>query len=464
MSVNILDLLKDQIGGQLAGNASKFLGESESGVSKALDGIFPSLLGSMVDQAGDDSMMSKLFDMAKGSNFDSLGDIGGLFSGGGSGASNAMNMGGTLLNLLMGNRTGAIIDLISKFAGLKGSTSSSLIKLAAPFLLRTIGKQITGGGLNLGGFKDLLLGQKSNVKAAMPSGLGSLGLFGGAADAAGDAARGAADAGKKVVGGTVDAGKKVVGGAADLVGGAADTTVKAGGSILKWLLPLLLLLGVLGFFGLRTGCDTIDNAASKTADMTEGAVKGTAGAVGDVAKGAAGAVGDAAGAVGDAAGDVAKGAADMVGGAFASVNEAGKKALDAVKFAGGSAGDQMMKYIDGGFKGDGKFTFKNLTFNTGSAAIGGTTGVEVDNLAAILKAYTDVKINVDGYTDNTGNADKNVQLSQARADAVKARLMAKGIGGDRIMTKGNGDANPVGDNSTKEGRAQNRRIEVTITK
>ena len=141
----------------------------------------------MVDQAGDDSMMSKLFDMAKGSNFDSLGDIGGLFSGGGSGASNAMNMGGTLLNLLMGNRTGAIIDIISKFAGLKGSTSSSLIKLAAPFLLRTIGKQISGGGLNIGGFKDLLMGQKDHVKSAMPSGLGSLGLFGGAADAAGDA-------------------------------------------------------------------------------------------------------------------------------------------------------------------------------------------------------------------------------------------------------------------------------------
>ncbi|NOT82262.1 MAG: OmpA family protein, partial [Gallionella sp.] len=58
---------------------------------------------------------------------------------------------------------------------------------------------------------------------------------------------------------------------------------------------------------------------------------------------------------------------------------------------------------------------------------------------------------------------KNVKLSAARAAAVKAYLVKKGVAADRISTKGVGSANPVGDNKTKEGRAANRRVEVTST-
>jgi len=154
----------------------------------------------------------------------------------------------------------------------------------------------------------------------------------------------------------------------------------------------------------------------------------------------------------------------MASSAFANVNEAAKSALGSIKFAAGSAGSQMMDWIDGGFKGDGKVTFKNLNFATGSAAISGATAAEVDNLAAILKAYPDVKLAIDGYTDNTGNADANVALSQSRAEAVKARLVSQGIGGDRISTSGKGAADPVASNDTAEGRASNRRIEATVLK
>ena len=475
MSVNILNLLKDQIGGQLAGSASKYLGESESSVSKALDGIFPSLLGSMVNNTSDEGMMGKLFDMAKGSNFDDISDVSSMFGGGGSKALGAMNMGGTLLNLLMGNKTGAIIDLIAKFAGIKGSTTSSLLKLAAPFLLRTLSKQITGGGLNLGGFMDLLKGQKSHVASALPSGLGSLGFADGIKDVAGDAM----DAGKKVVGGAVnvagdavDAGKKVVGGAADLAGDVGGAAVKTGGSLLKYIIPAILALLVLGFFGRKgcnTGIDAVDKMAEKTMDVTEGATKGAVGVAGDAVKGAAdlakdGAaiVTDAAGDAVDAAGNVVDAAADIAKGAFSNVNEAGKKALDAVKFTAGSAGDQMTNFISNGFKGDNKFIFKNLNFDTGSAKISGQTGTEVDNLAAIMNAYPDMKISVAGFTDNTGDEKKNQQLSLARADAVKARLMARKIAGQRVATAGAGSLHPVADNGTAEGRAQNRRIEVSI--
>ena len=64
-----------------------------------------------------------------------------------------------------------------------------------------------------------------------------------------------------------------------------------------------------------------------------------------------------------------------------------------------------------------------------------------------------------GYTDNTGKKTANMKLSQSRAESVKAWLVKKGIAADRITARGYGPDNPIADNKTKEGRAQNRRIE-----
>jgi len=482
--MNLIDMIKDQVSGSLASNASKFLGEPESGVSKALDGVFPALLGSMISKSEDSSHAGKLFDMVKGADTGILNNIGDLFSGGAGNVASLMNSGSGSLNLLLGNNTGSMIDKVAGFSGLKGSATSSLIKMAAPFLISMVGKVVKEKALDAVGLSKFLGTQKSSVKSAMPAGLLSSlgagflgkgfdavsGIAGGAKNIAGDAvgaagnvAGAAGDAGKKVFGGA----KGMVGGAANMAGGAAGDVANvgkaAGGGIMRFLIPLILILAGLGIW--KSGI--LDKAASATTEMASDA----AGAVGDVADGAADAVGDAASKAGDmagdaagAVGDAAGAVGDAVGSAFAKVDAAGKAALDNIKFGANSAGSQMMAYIDGGFKGDGKFTFKNLTFASGSARIDGTTGVEVDNLAAILAAYPGVKVHVAGYTDSTGDAAKNMQLSNQRANAVKARLMGKNIAGNRISTKGMGAANPVASNDTKEGQAKNRRIEVTIVK
>jgi len=316
-----------------------------------------------------------------------------------------------------------------------------------------VGRYVRKNGLGVSGLMDMLSGQKDHVTAAAPSGwnpLGSAaGLVTGAAGAVTGAAGDVVGAGKKVVGGAADAGKKVVGGAANLAGKGVDAVgdvaggaVKSGGSILRWLLPLFLaLMAAAYFFGFQTGCGAIDSTVDKATDLTETA----AGAVGDVAEGAV-----------DVAGDVAGGAMDLAKGAFGAVNDAALKALDGVEWAAGSIGGQMMDYVKGGFKGDGRFKFNNLTFASGSAAISGTSGSEVDNLAKVLAAYPDSKINIEGYTDNTGNADANVELSKARAEAVKARLIAAGVNAARLTTEGFGAANPTASNDTAEGRKENK--------
>lgn len=110
------------------------------------------------------------------------------------------------------------------------------------------------------------------------------------------------------------------------------------------------------------------------------------------------------------------------------------------------------------------FDTKNIQFVTGTATLTSKGSAEVKKLVTILKAHPEIlKIKIDGYTDNTGKSESNLKLSERRVDAVKAYLAKNGIDVTRVITQGHGDANPIGDNSTAEGRQQNRRVEVNVT-
>lgn len=84
----------------------------------------------------------------------------------------------------------------------------------------------------------------------------------------------------------------------------------------------------------------------------------------------------------------------------------------------------------------------------------------IDRVAALLKNDPALKLEVDGYTDNVGADDYNVKLSQARAASVVAALKADGADVARLSSNGFGPANPIADQSTAEGRAKNRRVEL----
>jgi len=87
---------------------------------------------------------------------------------------------------------------------------------------------------------------------------------------------------------------------------------------------------------------------------------------------------------------------------------------------------------------------------------------ELNNLAGLLKSNKDLIVEIGGYTDSTGTAEYNLQLSEKRALSVVNYLIETGIHQSRLLYKGYGNTSPIGDNITSEGRRMNRRTEVKI--
>jgi len=109
------------------------------------------------------------------------------------------------------------------------------------------------------------------------------------------------------------------------------------------------------------------------------------------------------------------------------------------------------------------FDFDRLVFATDSATLRPESQEQLGNIAAILKAYPNVHIKIGGYTDNSGDAQYNLTLSQDRANGVKDQLVTLGISPDRLEAQGYGEQFPVADNSTQQGRAENRRVSMRVT-
>lgn len=215
------------------------------------------ILGGLTKKAGTSQGAQDIFGAVQKQDdglMDKLGDL----LGGGNHA--ALEKSGTgILDMVFGGNRGGMIGAVSKFLGLDDSMMGKLLTLAAPIVMGVIGKHVKSKALDAVGLGSLLGEQKSFLSSSMPSQLtGALGfgdMLGGATDAlkgAGSAITGAAgDAGQAAMGVAGDAGKAAMGAAGDAgkaAMGAAGDVAGAGGSMMKFLLPLILL-GALGFLG-----------------------------------------------------------------------------------------------------------------------------------------------------------------------------------------------------------------------
>jgi OOP family OmpA-OmpF porin len=108
------------------------------------------------------------------------------------------------------------------------------------------------------------------------------------------------------------------------------------------------------------------------------------------------------------------------------------------------------------------FVLENCNFDNGKSTLQESAYPVLDELVAYMKRKDDDRIELGGHTDNVGNPASNLKLSQDRANTVRDYLVEKGIDPNRIVTKGYGHTKPISKNNTAEGRAENRRTEVTI--
>jgi OOP family OmpA-OmpF porin len=103
-----------------------------------------------------------------------------------------------------------------------------------------------------------------------------------------------------------------------------------------------------------------------------------------------------------------------------------------------------------------------VTFEPNSALIKSSSKITVKNFADFLKRDTSKSVTIEGYTDNSGQRDKNLALSKKRAQAVRSLLIKYGVSASKVEAIGKGDLNPIADNDTENGRRLNRRIEAVI--
>ncbi|QXU49886.1 sodium-translocating pyrophosphatase [Chryseobacterium sp. D764] len=109
------------------------------------------------------------------------------------------------------------------------------------------------------------------------------------------------------------------------------------------------------------------------------------------------------------------------------------------------------------------YTIENLYFETGSSDLKAGYELQLNTLAEILNAYPDLKIKLGGYTDNSGNEDSNLKLSNLRAQTAKLKLLELGVSADRVEAEGYGSQHPVCEaNDTDECKAKNRRIDARV--
>ena len=104
----------------------------------------------------------------------------------------------------------------------------------------------------------------------------------------------------------------------------------------------------------------------------------------------------------------------------------------------------------------------NVTFMTNSADINASFYQVLTSVALVLKEFDKTVVDIAGHADSSGPDDKNLELSQRRAGSVSGYLAGQGINPQRLIATGYGETRPIASNDTAEGRAQNRRVEITL--
>lgn len=424
MSFNLVDAAKGLISSELVNKAGTFFGESDSGISKALSGILPTMLGGLADKTSSTDGAAMVAQLAGEQNQSGILDNLGSFFGNDS--QSLLGKGAGLLSGIFGDKVNGLTNLFSSFSGIKSSSATSLLGMIAPVVLGFLGRHASTNNLNAGGLATLLSSQKDNISKAIPSGLNLGSIFGN----------------------TTNTVKPTVAAATSY---AEETAEKTSGG-LKWLLPLLLLAlsAAAAWYLMGKGCnkpaeEPTTVVAKDTSKVEVPVVVAPVVVTGKV----------------DTSGNYVYELGKMI--TIELPNGAGK-----LEVGENSTENRLYKFLsDANAKIDTAkgnwFEFTNVRFITGGSKIDSASSAQLKNIVAISKGFPTASFKLGGYTDNKGDSVFNVSLSQKRSEAVVTELKKLGSSAKAITgAKGYGPQYPIGDNATAEGKAMNRRVAINV--
>jgi outer membrane protein OmpA-like peptidoglycan-associated protein len=414
MSFNLVDSVKSLFTNDVVRRASTTLNESEGSIQKALTGIIPGSLLGIFQKATTGDAGSILNQAKQLATSDFPGNLMGQLTGAGTAGSGLLK---TVENIFGGNLS-SVASTIANFAGIRSSSASSLLGMATPASLGVLGKYATENNLNTSGFLSFLNEQKNSILNALPSGLNLAGLLG------------ITGLGSKVA----DAGRSTV----QSVRGAADVVEPPRR---KWIVPFILgVAALLLLLYLARGCGARRNEAATipTTDTAAAVPPAPTPARTDTV----------------AVAHPVLGKVVLVTGAQ----------LDAFR---GGIEERLVAFLNdhnAKVSKDQWFDFDDLNFETNSAKITNESMRQVNNIAAIMKAYPKTKIKIGGYTDKTGDNAANKKLSQERAQATLVALENAGVNKSQLVgAEGYGSqfAKAAAD-APDEERRKDRRISINV--
>jgi OOP family OmpA-OmpF porin len=407
----LLDSLEEQTSPDLIRGLASNTGESGDAVQKALQAGSAAILATLASRAQEAGFLNQIMNLI--SSFSTRSAMGATVGGGSSTVSGPAQAGSTFLKMLFGNNLSSILNKIAQFSGMRVSSAGKILSMAAPMVMGTLASKVESEGLSAGGLGNLITAELPSLRSFVPAGL---------------AIRGPSHPRRQ----RVRRRSSVTSRVSQVMKGVRPTTQ-------KWLwsvvLAVLLAGALLRFANRNTPSvnNTVNTAAigsSNGASQASNAASNAAGSLGAFVK------------------------ASIPGGADLNIPENGME-------------NRLLAYLkqsNATVSRETWFEFDRLNFEPGLANLQLSSQEQLENIARILRAYPNVHVQVGGYTDNEGDPGTDLKLSQERANAVMAHLIAFGVDPFRMDAKGYGQDHPVAGNSTQEGRARNRRIALRVTR
>lgn len=445
MSSGLLATLQGLYGPDFTRHASATLDEHEFGIARTLDGALAAIMCGLERNAGDANVIAEVAKLVGERSNDTgvLSNLSGLLSpvsGVGS-----IALGERLTHLLFGARTSTIGTALARASGVGSSSGEAMLPLAGSLILAQLAKKFGAGVPAASAVAGLINGERAGLQKAVPTYL------------------------RNLIAPVREGGTKALSGAPEM----------PALSSLAWLvLPLSLLIGLFWVLlspdtptyemrpiessGTRSTYDSRDSDrdtrnAARPAERESGSTikpRTTSEWAFDTAPSSSSSTA--------AQPPATSGRREPPIEGLVRITLPDNKEIDVV--ASGLE-PKVLDFIGDRWASIDKtkwFDFDRVRFKSGSSEITFGSRAQLRSVAAIMKAYPSVAIKIGGYTDNVGDPQANMRLSDARAKRVMEELIKLGVQASRLEAEGYGDQHPIADNATAEGRAKNRRTAVSV--